>query len=304
MQLEFDMSGVPDPVDLVKEPGNGSGVDADGKPRPPKRLSHSGASTFEQCPRRWRFRYVDQLPDPPGRPALVGTYAHKVLELLLQESSSDRTIDKAKKISRSHWAPFSEQDDFQALELDEEQRREFRWQAWRAIEGLWALEDPVDVNVESVEEDVTTTLGRVPFRGVVDRIDREADGLVVTDYKSGKAPSVRHAPARLHQVLLYAAAVEADTGVMPVKARLYYLGQRIVDTEVTETELSATVEKLTSTWAGIAEACLADVFEARPSIQCDYCPYAEHCPEGQHEIADRAAERQAREEWLMRLADA
>ena len=52
----------------------------------------------------------------------------------------------------------------------------------------------------------------MPFRGIVDRLDEEGDGLVVTDYKSGKAPSARFRRGRLDQVLLYAAAVEQATG--------------------------------------------------------------------------------------------
>ena len=306
MQLELGAAG-PDPVDPAPKTLNGVASGSDGQPAPPSRLSPSGASTFEQCPRRWRFRYVERLPERPGRPALLGTFAHRVLELLLQEPSARRTQERAKELARSQWPEFRDDDDYQALELDREQAFRFRWQAWKAIEGLWALEDPAAVEVKSTEAKVIATLGDsalgdVPFSGVLDRLDEETDGLVVTDYKSGRAPSPRLAAERLRQVLLYAAAVAADGGKAPVRARLYYLGQKVVPTDVNEATLSDAVEKFAATWAGIKEACEADSFDPRPGRLCEYCSFLDRCPDGRADVDRRADERAAEEESLLRLA--
>ncbi len=295
MQIEFE------PADLL-DPVNGGAVGPEGRPAPPQRLSPSGASTFEQCPRRWRFRYVERLPEPSGVEALVGTLAHRVLELLMQQVPGRRTKDEARRIARAVWPETAASEDYRDLGLSEDEAREFRWRAWRAIEGLWHLEDPADVEVEATEEHVSVMLGEVPFRGVVDRLEREPDGLVVSDYKSGRAPSARFAPARLHQVLLYAAAVGELTGEPPVRARLLYLGQRIVAASAAAAETEAAVAHLSETWDAIVDACDADEFEPRPGPLCRYCAYAARCPEGQAETARRAALRAAEDEYLMRLA--
>lgn len=295
MQLEFD------PGDIL-DPGATGALDGDGAPTPPQRLSPSGASTFEQCPRRWRFRYVERLPEPPGVEALVGTFAHRVLELLMQREPSRRSQDEAKRIARTTWPELAGGEDYRDLDLSDDDAKAFRWRAWHAIEGLWHLEDPAAVEVEATEEQMSVTLGHVPFRGVVDRLEREDDGLVVSDYKSGRAPSARYAPARLQQVLLYAAAVAEETGEQPVRAQLLYLGQRIVATPVTPDEIGDAIGQLESTWSSIADACDADDFEARPGPLCGYCAYAEHCPEGQAENLRRAQQRADEDEYLMRLA--
>lgn len=295
MELELD------PVDLVDEVNIGA-VGSDGRPSPPPRLSPSGASTFEQCPRRWRFRYVDRLPDPPGVPALAGSFAHRVLEVLLQEDPEGRTPGRAKELAREIWPEIEGDGDFQALGLDDAQGREFRWKAWLAIEGLWAIEDPAAVEVRATEHDIEATLDGVPFRGVVDRLDQESDGIVVTDYKSGKAPSARFAPTRLTQVLLYAAAVRESTGEQPVRARLLYLGQRIIDVEATDAELGRAVEGLGATWTAIGDSCRTDTFEPRPGPLCGWCPFSDRCPEGQAEIDRRAARRAEEEAALLALA--
>ena len=262
-------------------------------PTPPRRLSPSGAGTFEQCPRRWRLRYVERLPDPPGEAALAGSFAHRVLELLMQRDPHERTVEIAKAIARAEWPGVEADPDFRALGFDETGSKHFRWKAWQAIEGLWALEDPKAVDVRATEHDVEADLGGVPFRGIVDRLDEEGDGLVVTDYKSGKAPSARFRRGRLDQVLLYAAAVEQATGEMPVHARLLYLGQRPVGIKVTREEIDSVVDKLAGTWAAINTACDTDEFEPRTGPLCGWCPYVDRCPEGTKEVAKRQAKKDA-----------
>ncbi len=276
------------PVDPASTPGSNT-------PTPPSRLSPSGASTFEQCPRRWRFRYVDRLPDPPGEAALAGSFAHRVLELLMQREPVERTIEVAKTIARQEWPETEIDDDFQALGFDPARSKQFRWKSWLAVEGLWALEDPTTVHVKATEPDIKAELGGVPFRGIVDRLDQEADGIVVTDYKSGKTPSPRYRRARLDQVLLYAAAVMAATGEMPVRARLLYLGQQPVGIDVNQSEIDGVTEKLVDTWRSINTSCSADEFEPRTGPLCGWCPYSEGCSEGTKEVNKRRAAKASEE---------
>lgn len=289
-----------DPTDLA-EPQISFPSALGHQPSPPDALSPSGASTFEQCPRRWRFRYVEKLPDPPGQEALIGTFAHRVLELLLQEDPQRRTPERARELARRIWPEIEADPDYQSLDFDETAGRVFRWRAWQAIEGLWVLEDPAEVEVAATEQHLETTLAGVPFRGVLDRLDVESDGLVVTDYKSGRAPSPRYADSRLHQVLLYAAAVTESTGERPVRARLFYLGEKIIDVTVTDELLSSTVDQFESTWNSIGESCVLDEFAPRIGPLCGWCHYAELCPEGSAEVARREALAVAEEESLLRL---
>lgn len=256
---------------------------------PPGYLSPSGASTYEQCAKKWRWRYIDHLADPPGEAALVGSFAHRVLELLMQLDPTGRTKERAREIAKQQWPDVEVDSDFVTLSLDADAARGFRWKAWKAIEKLWTLEAPAGVEVRATEQKVEAVLAGVPFRGVVDRLDVEADGLVVTDYKSGNAPVERYRKKRLPQVLLYAAAISESTGVQPVRARLFFLGQKHaeVSTEVTPKRLDEVTGALAATWESIDRSCTDDNFPTGTGPLCGWCPYLHMCDPGQAEVLSR-----------------
>jgi putative RecB family exonuclease len=274
--MEFDAVGEPRVPDAPADPTEGNGL--------PKYLSPSSAGMFQDCPRRWKHRYVDRLPDPPGEPALAGTFAHRVLELLLQEPPEQRTQGRAKELARDVWPEIDGDTDFKSLSLTDDQARAFRWRSWQAIEGLWSIEDPTEVVVEATEQDIRVEIGGVPFRGIVDRLDVETDGLVIADYKSGKAPSERYQDGRLHQVLLYAAAIAELSGIQPARARLLYLNQRIIEVDVTEENIADVTATLQDTWQRLQKACDTGEFEAQTGPLCAWCPFVGSCPEGRAEV--------------------
>ena len=274
----------------------------DAEPVPPKRLSPSGASTFNRCPRRWRFRYVQKLSEPPSADSTVGVLAHRVLEALMAKNPPQRTTGAARGLARGIWEELAASDDYQQLELSDSEAKSLRWRAWRAIEGLWHLEDPSTINVEATEMKLSVTLDEVPFLGYLDRLENHSDGLVISDYKSGRVPAVRYRGEALKQVLLYAAAVREIAGRTPVRAQLLYLGKRTVSTEATTESLDGAVAELSQTWHAIADACEADSFEPRPGPLCAYCAFVDLCDEGQAEVASRLARRTADQQSLDRLA--
>lgn len=255
----------------------------------PHHLSPSSASSFDGCPRRWQFKYVERRPEPSGQAAVVGTFAHAVLEHLCGLPAALRTLEQAKALARQLWPDVEADEQFLELGLDEHEARAFRWQAWLAIAGLWELEDPSAVDVVSTEQKVTATLGDVPFLGIIDRVDRIDGKLVVSDYKSGTLPSVRFRDDKIQQVMLYAAALDAMGDEQPERARLIYLGQRILDVTVTDRRLEEATEQLNGTWQAITSCCSTDTFDAKPGVLCGWCPFAVDCPEGRAELTRRQA---------------
>ena len=253
----------------------------------PRFYSNTASSTYEQCPRRWKHKYVDKLPDPPGQAAVIGTFAHTVLERLCQESPGARTVERARELASETWEITRTLDDFRALNLNAHAQREFRWKVWRSIEGLWSLEDPSQVVVEATEQRVTASLAGVPFVGYVDRLDRSGPELTVTDYKTGRPPRPSDRPKSLGQVLLYAAAVADETGECPSRARLFYLGKEVVETDVSMDQLEAETGRLADSWSRLKGDCTQDEFATRTGPLCGWCPFVTRCPEGEREVRSR-----------------
>ena len=235
---------------------------------------------FKQCPRRWRHRYVERLEDPAGPAALVGTLAHHVLELLLNEPAGDRNQARARDLAGQVWPAHAAHPEFERLGLDRDATRDFKWRVWRAIEGLWQLEDPATVDVRATEQRLEVDLHGVPFVGIVDRVDHGPDGLVITDYKSGQPPRPAQVEEKLDQVLLYAGAVAAATGEQPGRARLLYLGATIIEVDATPAAVGRAVERLRDTWDTLEAARRADEFPARPGPLCGWCPFLDRCEQG------------------------
>lgn len=283
------------PSDLVAtaacEP---SAEDRAAAPAPVLRATHlspSSATTFGQCPRRWRFRYVDRLPDPPGLAALAGTLVHRVLELLLAEPAVDRTLNRARALAAQEWPVHAAEPDLARFELAPEDQKAYKWRVWRAVAGLWDLEDPAGVQVAATEQRLEVDLDGVPFLGVIDRVDRAADGLVVTDYKSGRPPAPQRVQEKLDQVLLYAAAVAAAGDEAPVRARLLYLGAHAIEVETDRERTDAAVARLRARWDDLTGCVGSDDFPPRTGPLCAWCPYVDRCAEGRAEVMTRLDER-------------
>ena len=175
-----------------------------------------------------------------------------------------RTKSTASYWAAHHWPDMAANPDFEALELDDGGVRKFKWAAWRAVEGLWDLEDPTAIHVDDTETEVRSEVGGVPFLGYVDRIDEgDGDGEIIVDYKSGRLPSGRYLDTPKQQVLLYAAAREHQ-GHDVAEARLLYLGKATVKVPAPAEALQAVSEYFYETWDAIQGTISEGTFLPRP----------------------------------------
>ncbi len=255
---------------------------------PPPYVSPSSLATFKSCSLKWKFKYIDRLPDPSGPAALVGSFVHLILEELCKLPAHLRSQEQAKAIAKELWPEFEQEEDYANLKLDDEQAREFRWQAWIATTGLWKLEDPAEVDVVSTEQVVRCDIGDVPFKGIIDRLETVNGEVIVGDYKSGKAPGNRWRSDSIAQVLLYAAAINEIEKRPPSKAKLLYLGQKTLEVTVTERRLEQVAQDLQEVWQAINTAIANASFEAKPTVLCGWCSFVTECDTGAAEVRKRA----------------
>ncbi|MHB8671897.1 MAG: RecB family exonuclease [Acidimicrobiales bacterium] len=246
----------------------------------PTSLSPSKVSSFRDCALAFRFSAIDRLPEPPSPWATKGTLVHRALELLFCESPGGRTLDRAIECVDRAVLEMATDPEFVELGLDPDQAAEFRADAEELVRRYFRLEDPTKVRPIGLELRLEAALGSLTLRGVIDRLDLDADGaLVVTDYKTGKVPGVAYEQARLGGVQFYAFLCERVLGRRPDRVQLLYLSEPVaIVAQPTDQSIRGLEQRTSAVWRAVERACLTEDFRPRPSRLCDWCAYRAWCP--------------------------
>src|SRR5262245_33870731 len=260
--------------------------------------------TFTSCPLAFRFSYIERLPEAPSAPASKGTLVHLALQRLLWRPPAERTIENALADLGTATTELAAHPEFSELELTDEEWAGFHADAAVLVRRYFEIEDPRDVRVLGLELRVSAeTAEGVVIRGIIDRLELDGDGeLVVTDYKTGSAPSEGWEQKSLAGVHIYSLMCERMFGRRPARVQLLYLSrpERIV-TAPSDQSLRGVEVKTNAVMRAVRHACQRDDFRPRPSALCSYCNFQEFCPafDGQPELARptllaRQAEREGR----------
>ena len=259
-------------------------LDLPGMPRRLFSATPSKLATFADCPRRYRFAYVDRPTPPKGPPWAhnsVGSAVHAALRSWWDLPVERRTPLAARQLLYSVWAPNGFRDEEQAA----------RWRTKAAgwitdyVEGLDPTDEPI-----GTERTVGATTERLALSGRVDRIDQRGDELVVVDYKTGRAvctdDEARGSPALAAYVLGVRRTLRRPCN----RVELHHLPSGTVAAfEHTDRSLANHVRRAediaqditTATEALAAGEDRDAAFPAMPGRQCSWCDFRPSCPTGQ-----------------------
>jgi len=246
----------------------------------PPSLSPSSIAAFKECPLAFKFSYVERLPEPPSAAASKGTLVHKALELLMLRAPAERTREAALADLVAAWALLETDSEFADLDLAPEAWAEFHASAQQLVLRYFDLEDPTQVNPIGLELKLEARLGDLRVRGIIDRLDLDANGeLVVTDYKTGSVPGERFESKSLAGVHIYAMLCEQMLGRLPARVQLYYLSRpEAIIAVPTEQTVKGVTMRTNALWSAIAGAAARDDFRPSPGRLCDYCTFKPYCP--------------------------
>jgi putative RecB family exonuclease len=118
------------------------------------------------------------------------------------------------------------------------------------------------------------------LRGVIDRLELDEQGeLVVTDYKTGKAPGLSQEQARLGGVHFYAFLCEHVLGRRPARVQLFHLREPLaICSTPSEQSITGLERQATAIWAAVKRACMLEDFRPKPGPLCDWCGFHAYCP--------------------------
>jgi putative RecB family exonuclease len=247
----------------------------------PTSLSPSKVSSFKDCALAFRFSAIDRLPEPPSPWAAKGTLVHRALELLFwEEQPGDRTVAAAlAKLARAGDEILAGEE-YAALALTDEERQEFMADGELLVRRYFELEDPSQVRVIGTELRLEAHVGSLTLRGIIDRLELDDDGeLVVTDYKTGKAPWAAQEQSRLGGVHFYAFLCEQVFGRRPARVQLLHLREPVAISTVPSAQTIRGLEvRARAIWSAVELACEREDFRPKPSRLCDYCAFKDYCP--------------------------
>ena len=243
-------------------------------------LSPSRAGDFKTCPQLFKFRAIDRRPEPTSIYQARGTTAHLALQRLFDDDLEERTPDRLFDLFREAWTEIRGEDEFEGLFEDTEEEREWGVESLNLLANYFSIEDPKSFDPEDRELDMLEDLDGIVIRGILDRIDRDADGrLIITDYKTGKAPPERYALPAFFALKIYALLIRKRTGETPKEVRLLYLnGPTLYSLPIESHQLDAMDGQLRALWNAINRALESDRFPTRPGRLCSWCSFQDICP--------------------------
>src|SRR3954466_30121 len=271
-------------------------------PGMPKRLfpaTPSKLACFSDCPRRYRFTYIDR-PTPPKGPAWahnsVGAAVHAALRAWWGLRVERRRAGAPRQLLYSVWSPAGFRDDEQA-------------ERWRARAAGWLTDyvaglDPTHEPV-GTERTVGCTTERLALSGRVDRIDQRGDELVIVDYKTGRSVSTDDEARGSPALAAYVLGVRRTLRRPCSRVELHHLPTGTVAAfEHTDRSLANHVRRAEDIAHDITVATEAlaagedqdTAFPAIPGRQCSWCDFRPSCPTGQ-------AAAPSRETWSFLAED-
>jgi CRISPR-associated protein Cas4 len=239
-----------------------------------KNLSYSHISTYKTCPYQFYFKYFLGIPGVDSQAKSFGMTMHNTLRAFYERLKIAKEglpgveqppgkedlveIYKSKWINKGYESKKQEQNRFKAgkKSLLEYFDDFYTWEA----NPVW-LEEKFRVNVDDFW-----------IKGVVDRLDKEDDGLVIVDYKTGKIPSRR--PKKDLQLALYAMAVEEIRKEKVREAYLMYLqGPKKFTVDIGDEVRREVKEEIKE----VLEELKKMDFKPTPGFLCRYCDYRSIC---------------------------
>jgi len=242
-------------------------------------VSYSKITSYKECPRKYKFAYIDKLPRKDKPYTIFGQFCHEVLErfhsfyLDENEDSNAPFIDVMKTSfdkTREKWGD----------KMTKEQIAE----AYNIMLTYLLLLSEADKDdlpeVIAVEKKIWAEIDdELILYGYIDRVQRDKDGMIhVVDYKTTKDPKYLSDKT---QLLLYCYSLMKDDDKMEKIRSSYMLlkhGMKPMMQEHTREEAIKTKDAFVSTWRNIVND---NLFRAKPiKFRCNMCDFLEHCDSG------------------------
>lgn len=248
-----------------------------------KTYSHSKLSTFEQCPQKYKFRYIDNIIIiEKSIESFLGKTVHSTLEWLYLEVKN-RRVPSLDEVAMYYTQTWNQTYDEKGIIINGGlTEQDYIEKGIKFLIDYYMQHKPFDENTLEVEKEITLLLdknGEYQIRGFIDRLtyNMKTCEYEIHDYKtSNTAPSQEKIDSD-RQLALYSIAIKEafgkDKNVLLVWHYLAY-NKRVYSRRTNDEleELKRSILDLIKTIETTKN------FQPYISRLCDWCEYQNMCP--------------------------
>ncbi|MDD5502811.1 MAG: PD-(D/E)XK nuclease family protein [Candidatus Thermoplasmatota archaeon] len=253
--------------------------------------SHSRLGCYENCPRQYKFRYVEKIkPEEEMETieAFLGCRVHEALEHLYKYAGMQIALPLEDVLAfydakwEGCWSD--------AVEVvnKEFSAKDYYRVGKKCVSDYYKRYYPFNERTLGLERLITIDLdssGKYVMRGYIDRLAEREDGRYeIHDYKtSAFLPETDHFDAD-RQLALYQIGVEKNfRDAKSVELVWHYLRHdKEIRSKRTKEQIDELKKETISLIDNIEKATALDNFPAKESALCNWCEYQEFCPKRRH----------------------
>lgn len=249
-------------------------------------FSHSSLSTFERCPAKYKFSYVDGIRKPhEGVEAFLGRRVHESLEFLYREIGQGRVplFDSILDHYTEQW--YAKWHDDVVIVKKRFSSDHYFKVGVNCLGRFYRQHYPFSHRVKEVEYTLVFKLDPEDdflMKGIVDRLDHVGNGRwEIHDYKTSSRPMSQTDADRNRQLALYQIGLShLFDGVEKVELVWHFLRQGIEVRSIrTDRQLLNLKKKIRTLVSAIRQSVEnKGPFPPKESILCNWCFYWEECP--------------------------
>jgi putative RecB family exonuclease len=266
----------------------------EGMPRRLLQAAPARLGCYLDCPRRYRFSYLDRPPPQKGPPWAhnsFGAAVHTALANWWKAPRERRTVEQVGRFLDDAWLV----DGYRDTAQRESARERAREMLTRYVANLDPDDEPV-----GVERTVALKTDHAALFGRVDRIDdRPGEGLVIVDYKTGRQVLTLDDARSSLALAIYALGAARTLRRQCRRVELHHLptgdvlawdhsdeglARHLRRADSIAREIAALDERFR---AGVSDEEADRLYPVSVGPMCAWCDFHRVCPEGHEAVAAR-----------------